>query len=170
MGSPARPSRLFDIDVSPHHFQGESIMNTLSRALTARLFPNAEAYLALRRQWSTLINSDRKHALTVTHHLLYLAACGKDWRKAFTPATNRRKLDNGAYAGWILWRALDQLHWSRDEAALLAPFEGTITAEMLQHIRTLLPKSGPYAYQPDQFAAQPWPFEAYIVPAETLAN
>jgi len=145
-------------------------MNTLSRALTARLFPNAEAYLAPRRQWSKLINSDRKHALTAKHHLLYLAACGKDWRKAFTPATNRRKLDNGAYAGWILWRALDQLHWSRDEVALLAPFEGTITAEMLQQLRTWLPRPNPFAYRPEQFAARHFPFEAYTVPVETLAN
>ena len=59
-------------------------MNTLPRALTARLFPTAESYLALRRQWRTLINSDRKHELTAPHHLLYLAACGKDWRKSFT--------------------------------------------------------------------------------------
>jgi hypothetical protein len=145
-------------------------MNTLSRALTARLFPNAEAYRALRRQWSTLINSDRQHDLTATHHLLYLAACGKDWRKAFTPATNRRKLDNGAYAGWILWRALDQLHWSRDETALLAPFEGTITAEMLRQIKTLLPKPNLYAYRSEQFVDRQFPFEAYIVPVETLAN
>lgn len=145
-------------------------MNTLSRALTARLFPNAEAYLAPRRQWSKLINSDRKHALTAKHHLLYLAACGKDWRKAFTPATNRRKLDNGAYAGWILWRALDQLHWSRDEVALLAPFEGTITAEMLQQLRTWLPRPNPFAYRPEQFAAHRFPFEAYTVLVESLAN
>ncbi len=145
-------------------------MNTLSRALTARLFPNAESYLTLRRQWSTLINSDRKHELTAAHHSLYLAACGKDWRTAFTLATNRRKLENGAYAGWILWRALDQLHWSRDEAALLAPFEGTITAEMLQQLRTWLPKPNAYAYRLEQFAARHFPFEAYTVPAETLAN
>jgi hypothetical protein len=145
-------------------------MNTLSRALTARLFPNAEAYLAPRRQWSKLINSDRKHALMTAHHLLYLAACGKDWRRAFTLATNRRKLDNGAYAGWMLWRALDQIHWSRDEAALLAPFEGIITAEMLQQIRTLLPKPNAYAYRPEQFVAHHCPVEAYVVPVESLAH
>jgi hypothetical protein len=170
MGSPAPAAWLFDTGVSPHHFQGESIMNTLPKAITARLYSNAESYPALRRQWRTLMNSDRKHELTATHHLLYLAACGKDWRTAFTPATNRRKLDNGAYAGWILWRALDQLHWSRDEAALLAPFEGMITAEMLQQLMTWLPKPNAYAYRPEQFAARHSPFETYTVPVESLAN
>lgn len=145
-------------------------MNTLSRALTAQLFPNTESYLALRRQWRAVMNSDRKHELTATHHLLYLAACGQDWRQAFTLATNHRKLENGAYAGWILWRALDQIHWSRDEVALLAPFDGTITAEMLQQLRTQLPKPNAYAYRPEQFAARHFPFEAYSIPAETLAN
>jgi hypothetical protein len=41
-----------------------------------------------------LINSDRKHELTATQYLLYLAAYGKDWRRAFTLVTNRRQLDN----------------------------------------------------------------------------
>lgn len=145
-------------------------MSTLSRALTARLFPNAEAYRTLRRQWSTLINSDRKHELTATHHLLYLAACGKDWRTAFTLATNRRKLDNGAYTGWMLWRTLDQIHWSRAEAALLAPFEGTITAEMLQQIKAWLPKPNAYAYRQEQFANRQYPFDAYTVQIESLAH
>jgi hypothetical protein len=102
--------------------------------------------------------------------LLYLAACGKDWRKAFTLATNRRKLDNGAYAGWMLWRALDQIHWSRDEAALLAPFEGTLTVEMLHQIKTWLPRLNAYTCRPDQFANRQYPFEAYGVPVESLAN
>ena len=145
-------------------------MNTLSRALTARLFPNTEAYLALRRQWRALLNSDRKHELTATHHLLYLAACGKDWRLAFTLVTNRRKLDNGAYTGWMLWRALEQLHWSRNEIDLLAPFEGTITSEMLQQIKTWLPRPNAYAFRPDQFTNRQYPFDAYTVQIESLAH
>jgi len=145
-------------------------MNTLSRAFTARLFPNAESYLAFRRRWRALINSDRRHELTATHHLLYLAACGKDWRKAFTLATNHRKLDNGAYEGWMLWRALDQIHWSRDETALLALFEGTITPEMLQQIKAWLPTPNVYAYRPDQFANRQYPFDAYAVQIESPAH
>jgi hypothetical protein len=74
-------------------------MNTLSRTITSRFFIDPQNCTALRQQWSALINSDRKHELTTAHHLLYLAACGKDWRKAFTLASNRRKLENGAYVG-----------------------------------------------------------------------
>ncbi len=139
-------------------------MNTLSRTITSRFFTDSQGYLALRKQWSALINSNRKHELTATHHLLYLAACGKDWRKAFTLASNRRKLENGAYAGWALWRALGQIHWSRDTTELLAPFAGTITPEMFQQIRALLPKFNAYAYQLDQFVDRQWPFDAYQVP------
>lgn len=143
-------------------------MNTLSRATTSRFFTNLQDYSAFRQQWSTLVNSDRKHELTAAHHLLYLALCGKDWRKAFTLARNRRKLENGAYAGWALWRALDQIHWTRDAAAWLAPFDGLITPEMLQQIRAWLPKPNPSAYQPTQFSDRQWPFEAYLVTEATL--
>ena len=46
------------------------------------------------------MNSDRKRDLAAEHHLLYLALLGKDWRAGFTPITNQRKLDNGAFHGW----------------------------------------------------------------------
>ena len=52
-------------------------MNTLPKAITARLYSNTESYLALRRQWRVVMNSDHKHELTAAHHLLYLTACGK---------------------------------------------------------------------------------------------
>ncbi len=139
-------------------------MNTLSRTITSRFFTDSQSYLAFRQHWSMLINSDRKHELTAAHHLLYLAACGKDWRKAFTLASNRRKLENGAYAGWALWRALGQIHWPHDDFLLLAPFDGLLTPEMLQQIRTLLPKPNAYAYRSEQFANRQWPFDAYQVP------
>ncbi len=145
-------------------------MNTLSRTITSRFFIDPQNYAALRRQWSALINSDRKHELTAAHHLLYLAACGKDWRKAFTLASNRRKLENGAYAGWALWRALSQIHWSCDATELLAPFAGTLTPEMFQQLRALLPNPNAYAYRPEQFANRQWPFEAYQVPEPITAH
>lgn len=143
-------------------------MNTLSRTITSRFFIDSQGYIALRKQWSALFNSERKHELTATHHLLYLAACGKDWRKAFTLASNRRKLENGAYAGWALWRALGQIHWSRDATELLTPFAGTITPEMFQQIRALLPNPNAYAYRSEQFADRQWPFNAYQV-SEAIA-
>jgi hypothetical protein len=145
-------------------------MNTLSRTITSHFFIDSQSYAALRQQWSALINSDRKQELTATHHLLDLAACGKDWRKTFTLASNRRKLENGAYVGWALWRALSQIRWSRDATELLAPFAGTITPEMFQQIRTLLPNPNAYAYRPEQFADRQWPFDAYQVPEPMAAQ
>jgi hypothetical protein len=137
-------------------------MNTLSRTITSRFFSTAQDYLAFRRQWSTLLNSERKHELTAAHHLLYLALCGKDWRKAFTLARNPRKLANGAYAGWALWRALEKIHYPYYEQDLLAPFAGLITPSLLQQLRELLPQAQPHLYQPDQFIDRHWPFAAYL--------
>lgn len=140
-------------------------MNTLSRAVTARFFPDIESYVALQRRWSALVNSDRRHELTAAHHLLYLALRGKDWRRAFMPITNRRKLENGAFVAWGLFRALGTLHYSRDEDALLAPFGDLVTPEMLRQARALLPQPSPYALKPEAFAGGAFPFEAYAVPA-----
>jgi len=145
-------------------------MNTLSRTITSRFFIDSQNYGALRQQWSALINSDCRRELTAAHHLLYLAACGKDWRKAFTLARNQRKLDNGAYIGWAMWRTLSTIHWSRDATELLAPFAGTITPEVLEQISMLLPQLNAYAYQPEQFADRQWPFDAYLVPEAIAAH
>src|SRR5260221_9659824 len=106
-------------------------MNTLSRAITARFFQNPESYNALRKQWSDLINSERKHELTAAHHLVYLSLMGKDWRKGFTPPTNQRKLDNGAFWGWKMFKALEMIQRTSQEQELLLPFEGLITPPML---------------------------------------
>jgi len=136
-------------------------MNTLSRAITAQFFPNADSYNALRKLWSDLTNSEREHELTATHHLLYLALMGKDWRKAFTPPTNQRKLDNGAFLGWRMFRALQTIHLKFREDELLAPFEGSITSQMIASLRDLLPAGNPYSYRAEQFVCGTFPFNAY---------
>ena len=76
----------------------------------------------------------------------------------------------GAYAGWIVWRAFDQLHWSRAAAELLALFEGTITPEMLQQIKAWLPGPNADAYRPEQFVNRQYPFDAYTVQVESLTH
>ena len=138
-------------------------MNTLSRAITARFFPNSDSYNALRQHWSSLINSERRHELTAAHHLLYLALSGKDWRKAFAPPTNQRKLDNGACWGWGMFRALQAIQLKCCEEEILAPFEGMITSQTLGELRSLLPTSNPYTYKPADFANGAFPFDAYNV-------
>lgn len=137
-------------------------MNTLSRAITARFFPNKDSYNALRKHWSSLINSKRKHELTATHHLLYLALMGKDWRKAFTPPTNQRKLDNGAFWSWGMFRASQTIQLKFKEEELLAQFEGLLTPHALIELRSFLPIVGAYDYRPLDFANGNFPFDAYI--------
>ena len=141
-------------------------MNTLSRAITAQWFIDTTVYAALRARWRALVCSDRKHELDAAHHLLYLALCGKDWRRGFTPPRNPRKLANGALQGWALFRALRTLHSEAAEPGLLAPFGGLVTPEMLQPLRKLLPFPNPYALRPDEFTGGRFLFEAYDAPAE----
>lgn len=136
-------------------------MNTLSRAITARFFPNSDSFNALRRHWSVLINSERRQELTAAHHILYLALIGKDWRKGFTPPSNQRKLDNGAFWGWAMFRAMQTIQLKAREEELLAPFDGLITSQMLDRLRNLLPIANAYRYKPSEFANRMFPFEAY---------
>ena len=145
-------------------------MNTLSRAITAQIFTHPDTYLLLRKHWSRLINSDRKQELSAAHHLLYLALLGKDWRKGFTPVTNWRKLENGAFYSWGLFRALQILHLKFHEETLLAPFEGIVTAEMLAQVRSLIPYRNSYSHSVEQFKAGTFPFEAYTLPKALLSN
>ena len=124
-------------------------MNTLSRHLTASIVADAAAYAALRRQWSAVVNSQQRATLTPAHYLLYLALLGRDWRAAFTPITNRRRLDNGAIWAWGLFRALRGVRNSYREADLLAPFGDLVTPEQLARVRALLPEATPTTYPVD---------------------
>jgi hypothetical protein len=137
-------------------------MNTLSRAITAQIRGDSTSYNALRHHWRDLMSSPRKHELTAVHQLLYLALVGRDWRRGFTCVTNQRKLDNGAFYGWVLFRALAALHTPSREQELLVPFDGLVTPAMLERLRPLIPIQNVYAYRAEQFATS-FPFEAYRV-------
>lgn len=137
-------------------------MNTLPRAVEAQILIDPQTYTALRQHWRGLMNSERRHELTAVHHLLYLALCGKDWRKGFTLATNQRKLANGAYEGWEMFRALARLHSPFHETLVLAPFEGVVTSKMLQNLRTILPKAVAHQYKATDFSGSEYPFAAYL--------
>ncbi|MBN1429110.1 MAG: hypothetical protein JXB07_12110 [Anaerolineae bacterium] len=140
-------------------------MNTLPRAITAQILVDSSVYHNLRKHWSGLMRSTRRHDLSAAHHLLYLALLGKDWRRGFTCPTNRRKLENGAYYGWKLFRALAMLQAPLREAELLAPFDGLVTPAMMEGIRKRVPTCNPYNYPADQFTGRNFPFDAYIVTA-----
>jgi len=145
-------------------------MNTLPRAITAQILGYPGHFQTLRRHWSTLMRSPRKHELRAVHHLVYLALIGKDWRRSFAPIISRRKLDNGAFSGWMLFKALAALHTSAFEDFVLSPFDGLVTVQMLQQLRQMIPYRGPSKFQPDQFTAG-FPFDAYTpLPTPEPAN
>lgn len=138
-------------------------MNTLPRVVIAQILNNPQTYPTLRQHWRSLMNSEQRYELKAEHHLLYLALCGKDWRKGFTPVSNRRKLENGAFYGWEMFRALARIHAPAYEARLLAPFAGVITPNMLRTLRPLLPKESAHHFKPADFAAGSYPFTAYLL-------
>ena len=115
-------------------------MDTLAKRETRSFFGSDEGYTALERHWSALVNSPARKTLGPEHYLLYQALRGKDWRRGFTPITNRRKLENGAFYDWGLNHALRRLHseWAREK--LLKPFARVVNAETLQKVRAVLPK------------------------------
>lgn len=139
-------------------------MNTLPRAMTVQILTDSQTYYAIRQHWSKLMNSERRHELSASHHFLYLALLGKDWRKGFTCVSNPNKLANGAFHGWNMFHAFTMLHIQWCEAELLAPFDGLVTSAMLQPLRRWIPNYNGEHYRPQQFVGGNWPFEAYILP------
>ncbi len=135
-------------------------MNTLSKAQTSSL-PGVASSAQLRAHWRALLQSPRRHTLTAVHHLIYQARLGRDWRRGFTPPTNARKLANGGFADWGLFRALHSLHHRRLEPNVLAPFDGLITAGTLEALRSLIPYRGSWQSRPEQYADGAFPFDAY---------
>jgi hypothetical protein len=87
---------------------------------------------------------------------------GRDWRKGFTPPTNQRKLENGAFEGWIMFRALQAIHLKFKQDELLQPFDGLITPVMLGELRKYLPTANGYSFNSIDFTNAAFPFDAYL--------
>lgn len=115
-------------------------MDTLSKTQNSAFFASAGDYENLCRKWSALVNT-RHEEMGAEHHLLYLALRGKNWRTAFTPISNTRKLQNGAFYDWALHRALRRIHHEVHAEELLRPFSGIINTATLEKVRRVLPKS-----------------------------
>lgn len=145
-------------------------MNTLSKTITTQILNNSDIYPTLRAHWCNLLKSSRRNELSSSHHILYLALLGKDWRKGFATITNPRKLANGGYYGWKLFQALARFHSVLHQAWLLEPFDGIVTPEILKVIREIVPKVSAYDYNTEEFANGCFPFEAYKVPEATVST
>lgn len=119
-------------------------MDTLPLSVWQKHFKDKDHYTDLRRRWSWLCsNSPDRPSLGPEHYLVYLALRGRDWRRAFTPITNQTKLNNGGLWDWGLWRAAVAVHSKYSQEVLLSVFDGLVTVEMLDQIRSMLPV--PYA-------------------------
>ncbi len=131
-------------------------MNLLAKILPTQnddFFESKEHYLTFRAAWSKAMNSEEKHNLTCDHHLLYIAARKRDFLAGFSPIMRESKLrgEEGA-AGERYRTAVKSLRrvtitrrgaqkllegnesYARGVNNLLAPFDGTITPEMLIQI------------------------------------
>lgn len=136
-------------------------MNTLSKDITSYILGSDDAYDKLRTHWSILVNDkNSRRSLTNAHHLLYAALCGKDWRKGFTPITNKVTLENGGHYNWDLWDALNGVTNPWGTTDLLAPFDPLLTVNQLQRIRHIIPFPNKWTYPASEFIGQ-FPFEAY---------
>lgn len=139
-------------------------MNTLSKNITSEFFSSAEDFYKLQKHWGNLVNSERKNELKAAHYLLYAVLRGKDWRKAFTPLSNQRKLANGAFYNWGLLRALYQLH-HEPAAILLEPLAEVVTPAMLDSVRQKVPFARTlFKYEPTDYKPGDFPLEAYQLP------
>ena len=119
----------------PDHL--ESLVNTLPREITRRFFAEEDGFQRLQAHWRALVNSPARHELTAAHFLLYQALRGKDWRRAFGPVSNARKLANGYVWGRDVALRVLPSSWRRDR--LLAPFAGLVTSEAVDQLVALLP-------------------------------
>jgi hypothetical protein len=82
-------------------------MQFLTKAFRSS-FQTKEQYEALRAQWAKSVNDPAvRQQLTATHHLLYLALMGKDWRRAFSlPGAGRSLSPRPAY-----WETVNANRW-----------------------------------------------------------
>lgn len=117
--------------------------NTLGKSITAQFFQDENGWQALRDHWKTIHNTADS-----AQQLLYLVLIGRDWTKAFTPATNQTKLshqytDNPYYkVNNLPEGAVYALHNDTRMGVerLLKPFNGLITVEALALARTYVPR------------------------------
>lgn len=123
-------------------------MNTLSKQITAALTGGEEGYNTVVRDWKRVV-AEGKIKLRPEHYLLYAILRGKDYRKAFTPVTNKTKLENGCREQQGLFIARQHIHLSAPKSnpynelslgimRLLEPFE-SLGADSLRVISSILP-------------------------------
>lgn len=149
--------------------------NKLNSKITRAMYGSQTSYSAIQMAWSSYVQPTRDPETGITkqphidpeHIIIYMAAIGRDWRKAFTPPTNTLALENGAFCNWRLWWALYAIHASSTDKNipdnhLLEPFNGTISVDLLNKIRSIIPQ---YNFRRDRLNhINPVEGSAYILP------
>lgn len=119
------------------------VVSTETNHKVSRYFRDADHYHAFRAAWKASCRENReKGHLKTEHYALYALLRGRDLKKSFSPITNSRKLENGAAPYGSLNRTLDRIsylmpghtHMNARRDALLSPFGGTVTEDMLKEI------------------------------------
>jgi len=134
-------------------------MNTLPKTITQQFFKTPDGYEQCKAIWKHNLGPQGQK-LTVTHHMLYAILRGKDWRKGFTPMTNKNKLANGNFEAWAFFDAvwmLEAKHWEKET---YAPFKEILADDAIEKIRALLPLNRRYSHKPETYT-NGIPFEAY---------
>jgi hypothetical protein len=94
-------------------------------------------------------NIQRKGWMTASHFAFLNLIRGKTIQSGFTITTNKKKLINGRTPHYGFWLAIENLNffcsknlgnWARKrQENFLEPFEGTVTAEMLEKLSKHIP-------------------------------
>lgn len=129
-------------------------MKTLNRQTTAAFFQGADGYKDLTDRWCAIVRDPAlRSQLTCAHYLVYAMLRGKNWQKALTPITNRKKLDNGAAEGWIGRKALNSIVRATGPLPLMLPFKGIVSDTALEALKASLPE---YRWSSDILAMEPY--------------
>lgn len=85
------------------------IMKTLNRTITSQFYIDPDnGFNEIKNRWKQLLNDGVE--LTSAAHLLYAILRGKDYRRAFTPVKNEKKLANGQLPNTAVYTARVYLH------------------------------------------------------------
>jgi hypothetical protein len=99
------------------------------------LFKTKEQYLLFINTWKQNYK-ENKDKITSTHFLIYSIFRNKDWRKCFTPCTNKNKINGGHKPYYSAFNSFFHLKYSD-----LSVFNGMITKEMISVVMNYLPNS-----------------------------
>ena len=104
-------------------------------------FTSKEHYLEFIAAWKNWAN--RGGHLNSTHFILYALLRNRQWTDGWTTPTKPGKIDQ---QHWKVIYAFQGIKSTHNERELLAPFDGTITTEMLMAIRENLEyfQKGPF--------------------------